>query len=118
MCYSSSCQHPAHKVGSYCWEDALRFVFDFDGKTLSRVPKPCELDATKSFLRTDVYTLIAFILCSVGSRPVSHCNMNETQLQFDDVDVRIDNCNGVLVAHVSPTINSVRKTSRRKLLRE
>lgn len=80
-------------------------VFDFDGKTLSQVPKPWELDATKSFLRTDVHTVLAFILCSVGSRPVSYCTMNETQMQFGDVDVRIDDSNGVLVAHIHQTTN-------------
>jgi hypothetical protein len=97
-----SCQHPAHTAGSVCWEDTLGRVFGFDGTSLPRVPKPWELDATKSFLRTDVHTIIAFVLCSVGPR-VRQCNVNETQLQFDEVDVRLDDRNGVLVAHISST---------------
>lgn len=99
----NGCQQPPHlehQATARCYRETLRSVFDFDWDGLVQVPKPWELDSNREFLRTDVRTILAFLLCSANSNSTPQYNFNERRLQLGEIDIVLNDCNVVLVAHI------------------
>jgi hypothetical protein len=101
------CSHwGAHSQQISCWKTTLAQVFNFAWMTSRRIKsirKPDELAFSKHFLCTDVDTILAFILCTVGG---SRClSWDSNSLRFGDTIVTLREHHGVLVAHLRGNIN-------------
>lgn len=91
-----------------CWKTTLAWVFSSASISSSRrtrnTRKPDELAFNKHFLCTDVDTILAFILCTVGEQ---RClSWDSESLRFGDTIVTLREHRGVLVAHLRGNINS------------
>jgi hypothetical protein len=100
------CSHwGPHQQQMSCWKTTLARVFNFASISSSRrTRKPDELAFNKHFLRTDVDTILAFLLLTVDERRCLSWNSNS--LRFGDTIITLREHCGVLVAHLRGNINS------------
>jgi hypothetical protein len=98
------CPHPpAHVPSERCWEGTIGSLFNQAWVAALRrgtVPKPEGLDLGKQFLLTDVDTILAFVLCSVGTTSSFRWRQDEGGMYCDNTTVNIKSSNGVVTAHV------------------
>jgi hypothetical protein len=107
----SFCRHwGAHSHEMLCWQSTIARVFNRAWTSSSRGArygrKPDALSFRKHFLCTDVDTILAFILCTVGDR--KYLDWNTSSLHFGDTVVTLRAHCGVLVAHLRGNIRAER----------
>ena len=100
---SGYCYHwSVHSRRQDCWESTLSLIFNRAWVLRSHRPKfakkPEQLAFGRRFLRTDVETVLAFILSTVGERKSSE--WDTSRLRFGGTAVSFEECHGVLVLHL------------------
>jgi hypothetical protein len=98
----------AHNRTQRLWGTTIGNVFNRARVSHFRHPilvkKPEQLDFRKRFLRTDIDTILAFIMLTVGKEKRS--DWDTSRLHFGDTRVSFEECQGVLVVHPRGTIRS------------
>ena len=106
------CNHwAAHSQEMSCWEMTLGQVFNRAWRSTSRqvrfTKKPDELAFNEHFLCTDVDTILAFILCTIGTNDTCKPGCcNASSFHFADTVVTLRAHSDVLVAHLRGNIDS------------
>ncbi|KAG4430997.1 hypothetical protein IFR05_013525 [Cadophora sp. M221] len=100
-CLNRCCQHPhIHTPAKKCWTISLGDTFNNGWKNVTLVQKPRALasDFDNNFLRIDLRTFIAFLLCAAPERSCPSWRVYLLEIGALSADIR--EYEGVLIAHV------------------
>jgi hypothetical protein len=96
------CLHVGHNRDDSCWKSTVEQTFNTVLQPRQVVPKPDQLYFSRRYLRTDLTTLLAFILITVGEKVEETYGTADVSFGYkaDSTSVRIRDREGVLVVHV------------------